>query len=295
MRSLLLFVAMSVAAVAQPVGQNPAWFPDTNGDGQVWAFNQAPSPFETLTIHSTGSFLGVGVVEITAERARELKLTEERGVLVSRVESADSPAAKAGLQVGDVLLEYNGQRIDGTEQFGRLVRETPAGRKVRLSVWRAAKPLTLEAVIEDRKMRMASPASPQIHSFEFPDGGDLMRNFPRPELAWRTGVLGIECQSIGDQLAEYFGVKHGVLVLSVAKDSPAGKAGLKAGDVITRVGEHPIATPGEIISAVHDHSSKDLKVTLMRDRKETSFNVNVDENNGRGHRTPEPRPVSLPQ
>jgi len=208
MRSLLLLIAMSVAAVAQPIGQNPAWFPDTNGGGQVWAFNQAPSPFETLTIHAAGSFLGVATVEVNAERARELKLTEERGVLISRVEP-DSPAAKAGLQVSDVLLEYNGQRIDGNEQFVRLVRETPVGRKVKLLVWRAAKPLTLEAVIETRKMRMPSPSMPQNFSLDFPDGGDLMRNLPRPELAWRTGVLGIECQSIGDQLAEYFGVKQG--------------------------------------------------------------------------------------
>jgi len=294
MRSLLLLVAMSVTAVAQPDGQNQFWGQNPSAENQIWAFNQAPSPFETLTIHAAGSFLGVATVEVNAERARELKLTEERGVLISRVEP-DSPAAKAGLQVSDVLLEYNGQRIDGNEQFVRLVRETPVGRKVKLLVWRAAKPLTLEAVVETRKMRMPSPSMPQNFSLDFPDGGDLMRNLPRPELAWRTGVLGIECQSIGDQLAEYFGVKQGVLVLEVAKDTPAAKAGLKAGDVITRIGERQVATPGEIISAVHDRSSKDLKVTLMRDRKETSFNITVDENNGHAHRTPEPRPVSLPQ
>src|SRR5580658_410096 len=142
MRSLLLLIAMSVAAVAQPDGQNQFWGQNPTAENQIWAFNQAPSPFETLTIHSAGSFLGVGTVEVNAERARELKLTEERGVLVSRVEP-DSPASKAGLQVSDVLLEYNGQRIDGTEQFVRLVRETPVGRKVKLTVWRAAKPLTL--------------------------------------------------------------------------------------------------------------------------------------------------------
>lgn len=293
MRSLLLLVAMSVAAVGQTDGQNQFWRQDPNPEGQIWAFNQAPSPVETLTLHSTGSFLGVGTAEINAERAKELKLSEERGVLISRVES-DSPAAKAGLQVGDVLLEYNGQRLDGTEQLGRLVRETPVGRKVKLSVWRAAKTLTIEAVIENRRMRMPSPSMPQNFSLEFPGGPDLLRNFPN-HLTWRNGVLGIECESIGDQLAEYFGVKQGVLVLSVEKDTPAAKAGLKAGDVITKIGERQVATPSEIISAVHDRSSKELKVTLMRDRKETSFNVTVEENNGWGHRAPEARPVSLPQ
>jgi serine protease Do len=293
MRSLLLLVAMSVGAFAQPAGQNQFWVQSPSAEGQVWAFNQAPSPMETLSIHSTGSFLGVGIADINAERARELKLSEERGVLISHVDT-DSPASKAGLQVGDVLLEYNGQRIDGIEQFGRFVRETPAGRRVKLSVWRAAKPLTIEAVIENRKMRMPSATPmPQNFSLELPGGIDLMRNFPRPELAWRNGVLGIECQSIADQLAEYFGVKQGVLVLSVAKDSPAAKAGLKAGDVITKIGERQVATPSEIISAVHERSSKDLKVGLMRDRKETSFNVTLDENSGWGHRNAESKPVAL--
>src|SRR5579862_1905171 len=72
------------------------------------------------------SFIGVGVEEIDADRAKTLKLSEEAGVEVTRVER-DSPAEKAGLKTGDAVLQYNGQRVEGMEQFSRLVRETAPG------------------------------------------------------------------------------------------------------------------------------------------------------------------------
>src|SRR5713226_6186522 len=82
-----------------------------------------------------GSFLGVAVAEIDNDRARALKLGEAHGVEITNIE-ADSPAAKAGLRTGDAVLEYNAQRVEGIEQFQRLVRETPAGREVKLLISR---------------------------------------------------------------------------------------------------------------------------------------------------------------
>src|SRR5215470_668650 len=81
------------------------------------------------------SYLGIGVVDIDTERAKTLNLKEERGVEIKSV-TPDSPALKAGLKEGDVVLDFNGQRVEGTEQFQRLVREVPAGRQVRITVWR---------------------------------------------------------------------------------------------------------------------------------------------------------------
>ena len=73
------------------------------------------------------SFIGVSLADIEGERARTLKLRDVHGVEITRIEE-NSPAAKAGLKVNDVVLEYNGQRVEGMEQFGRFVRETPVGR-----------------------------------------------------------------------------------------------------------------------------------------------------------------------
>src|SRR5580692_1671679 len=101
-------------------------------------------------LHITrNSYLGIGVAEIDSERAKALKLQEVHGVEVKSVDH-DSPAAKAGLKESDVELEYNGQRIEGTEQFVRLVRETPIDRQVKLLVWRNNASQTLTATIGQR-------------------------------------------------------------------------------------------------------------------------------------------------
>src|SRR5712692_9193923 len=99
-----------------------------------------------------GSYLGVNLAEIDADRARELKLKETYGVEITRV-AEGSPAEKAGLKSGDVVLEYNGQRVEGMEQFGRLVRETPAGREVKLVISRNGDTQTVAATVAARKVR----------------------------------------------------------------------------------------------------------------------------------------------
>lgn len=88
------------------------------------------------------SFIGVMVQEIDGHRAKALKLPEEAGVEVTRIEP-DSPAETAGLKVGDVVLHYNGQRVEGMEQFSRLVHETPPGREVKLDIYRNGAPQTI--------------------------------------------------------------------------------------------------------------------------------------------------------
>jgi serine protease Do len=220
------------------------------------------------------SFLGVGVTDIDAERVKALKLKEEHGVEVTSVD-VDSPADKAGVKVGDVVLEYNGQRVEGIEQFLRLVRETPVGRQVKLLISRNGANQTLTATTGSRpntnfiwsgdefKFKM-----PQIH---VPD-------MPRTLMMWQSRALGVESESLNSQLGEYFGAKEGVLVRSVIKGSPAEKAGLKAGDVITRIGNRKVTSPSEISTVLRSLSStKAIPVTIVRDRKETSVNVTIEE------------------
>src|SRR5947209_3581489 len=145
------FIALP-AAHAQPFAPEPPRSP-------VLAF--APG------VLAGGSFLGVGVAEVTPERARDLKLREEYGVEITRLED-ESPATKAGLKVGDVILEYNGQRVEGLEQFGRLVRETPSGRTVKLLISRNGASQTIQATIGSRKSALFSNRDSTWH-FEMPD------------------------------------------------------------------------------------------------------------------------------
>ena len=114
-----------------------------------------PPPERVIISKGSGSFLGIGVQEIDADRAKALNLREERGVEVTRVED-DSPAAKGGIKTGDVVLEYNGERVEGVEQFMRMVRETPPGREVKLSIARNGSPQQLTMKTGSRKTWMTS-------------------------------------------------------------------------------------------------------------------------------------------
>ena len=237
-------------------------------------FQCARAGAQVYEMHPAGmTYLGVNVAEVTADRARDLKLKEPYGVEITRVEEG-CPAEKAGLKAGDVVLEYNGQRVEGMEQFGRLVRETPAGREVKLSVSRGGAAQTIAATLGTRKARtlggnvFPGVEMPEIH---FPD-------IPQMFTAWRSPMLGIEAESLGSQLAAYFGVKDGVLVRSVIKDSAAEKAGVKAGDVITKIDGISVTTPNEVSSAVRSASSnKTFSVELVREHKETTVSVNIEE------------------
>ncbi len=222
-------------------------------------------------------FLGVGVVEVTAERAKALKLIDEHGVEITRVDD-DSPAARAGLKPQDIVLEYQGQRVEGVEQFVRLVRETPSGREVKLQVFRAGKAVPVVAALESRRVRMIevgdvqvaiptiSVMPPEIHI------GDLRRGTAHGS----TSALGIEAERLESQLAEYFGVREGVLVRSVVPASSAGKAGIKAGDVITKVGESKVSTPAELVRQLRAAEGRSASLSLVRERKPMAVSVQLE-------------------
>jgi serine protease Do len=264
------FAVLALAALPLAAFQEPPQPPEPP---------EPPSPPNFLAFHmaSAGSqsFLGVGVAEISGNRARELKLREEYGVEITRVED-DSAAAKAGLKVGDVVLEYQGQRVEGMEQFIRLVRETPVGREVKLTISRNGSTQTIPVTMGSQRgpallgrngewfdmPAMTIPAPPDV---------------PRLFTTWSSSMLGIEAEGLNEQLGEYFGVKEGVLVRSVAAGSPAEKAGIKAGDVLVKVDQTKVTSPGEVTNALHAaRPRKTFPIEIMRDRHPLTLNVTMD-------------------
>lgn len=231
-----------------------------------------------LKITENRSYLGVGVREVDAERARALKLREEYGVEVTNVEE-ESPAAKAGLKTGDVVLEYNGQRVEGTEQFVRFVRETPMGRTVKLLVSRSGGTLTLTPILATRKLK--APQAFGWERFEMPDiQMPPIPDVPMAMMSWRSSTLGVVAESLEPQLAAFFGVKEGVLVRSVVAGSTAEKAGFKAGDVILKVDDSKVASPRDVTSAIRTARSgkkPSVPVAIMRDKKEVALTVTLPE------------------
>jgi len=218
------------------------------------------------------SFLGVAIQEIDSDRAKALKLPEEAGVEVTRI-APDSPAEKAGIKTGDIVTQYNGQRVEGMDQFSRMVRETPAGREVRIGILRNGSAQTISAKIAARPLitgQLVPPTAPALQTFDyrFPD-------MPQSRMTWRSTILGIDVETLEGQLAEFFGVKEGVLVRMVNKDSSADKAGIRAGDVIVRLDDVKVATPADISSHLRAARGRPVSVSVVRDRKEITVMLAV--------------------
>jgi len=222
------------------------------------------------------SYLGVGLQEVTSQRAKDLKLSEEAGVEITSV-SPDSPASAAGLKVGDVVLQYNGERVEGIDQFTRLVQETPPGRDVKLQISRNGNSQTLTARIGSHAAQPPFGNLPQ--GFVFPNQQGRLQVTPHlltPGAA-SGGELGIQAIQVEGQLADYFGVHQGVLVASVTQGSTAEKAGLKAGDVITRVGDAIVATPQDVSMQLRMARGKTLPLSVTRDHREMTLNATLDD------------------
>jgi membrane-associated protease RseP (regulator of RpoE activity) len=237
---------------------------------------------KTIMFHALagdGAWLGLRLEDVTAEKAKELKLAGEYGVIVKDVEE-ESPAAKAGVAKGDVILEFAGEKVRSAAHLRRLVRETPAGRSVTLLVSRAGQTRTLTAKLEaggDRTFQLpAMPPMPDMPGFDI--------KIPEFDFVWhaRGAQLGISADELTPQLAQYFGVKQGkgILVREVVVGSAAEKAGLKAGDVIVQVDGKDVDTVGKLRRALagEKEAQEARKVTLIivRDKREQTLTVELE-------------------
>ena len=238
-----------------------------DGRAEVWLLNEGDP-----------GWLGVTIAEVTADKAKELKLPAVRGVILSSVE-ADSPAAKAGLKANDVITEFNGQRVEGTLQFRRLIRETPGGRTVQLTFWRDGRTQSVSVELGAFPDKLKGHGfGPKEFKFEMPEFGGKL--FGHDIFLQHGPRLGIDAEDLSGQLGSYFGAPdgEGVLVRDVTSDTPAEKAGLKAGDVIIKI-------DGERVRTVHDlrekmrakRENKTVSVSVIRKGTEMSFNVEVEQ------------------
>ena len=230
-----------------------------------------------IFLSSGGSWLGVGIADITSERAKELNMKEETGALITSV-MPDSPAEEAGLQKEDVILEYQGTRIEGAMQLTRMVRETPPGRTVTLKILHEGETRIVKVKVSEHDgeepERMFRKRI-EIPPIEMPD-------IDLPDVPFLGSVpsssrLGVSIENLGEQLGEYFGVRsrNGVLVRSVKKGSPAEKAGLRAGDVIVKVDSDRISDAADLRSALRGHRGKAFPITIVRDRREQNVTVTL--------------------
>lgn len=249
-----------------------------------------PEPGDEDTMVMLGddgaSWLGVESQEISSERAKELKLPAERGVLLERV-VPDSPAAKAGLKDNDVIMEINGQRVEGAAQFRRMIHEIPAGRSAQFTVWRDGHAQTIGVTLgksEDRG-NMWFKTAPRAFSFQLPKV-EIPEMSDMPGMDWSSGGvlagarprLGIDAEDLNGQFGAYFGAPdgEGVLVREVNSGSPAERAGVKSGDVITSLNGERVRSLGDLREKLAGkHEEKTVKLGVLRNKSEVSITVEL--------------------
>ena len=235
-----------------------------------------------LQMMSADAQIGVSV--------RDVEPDMPEGALITQV-VAGMPAARAGVKQGDVVVEYDRERVRSRSQLVRLIRETPEGRKVPMVVMRDGKRVELSVTPQASDSRSFQYELP----WQFREGSLQPPVSPRvipepPSNSWRFDVpptprrpllpgnprVGIGVTELTPQLAEYFGTKEGVLISTVDDGSPASRAGLKAGDIITSVDGRTVARVDDVSQAMRSKRSGDqVAIGITRNHKAQVINVTL--------------------
>ena len=229
-------------------------------------------------------YLGVLVSDVDSDTASKLKLKEVRGAIITLIDH-DAPAGQIGLKVNDVILGVNGQNVDAADQFGRMLRDIPAGKKVSLVISHEGNVQTVVVQLVDRKtMEQAvwnkmnsgdSFAPPPAGMGILSGSGDA--TLPGFHLPFGGSLnVGALVEPLTSQMADYLGLPSGIMIKQVARKSEAAAAGLKAFDVVVKVGAEAINTTADWDRALRANQGKPVQVVILRDRKQQTVSLQVD-------------------
>jgi serine protease Do len=265
-----------------------AWGPKTFAQGPHWTQGveeltwSVPEEFQRVQMLGAGGRVGVTIRDLGDDDFKG-KTAGMQGVMIDEVET-DSPAAKAGFKAGDIVVEFDGERVRSARQFTRLVQETPAARQVAAVVLREGQRVTLNVQPREGDYRYsfgnldALVGGRPLKAVPVPPAKmDIRPLVPKFEMFGTTGRLGISVEELTPQLAEYFGTKDGVLVRSVTASSSASKAGLKAGDVITGLDGGTIATADDLRRrAQRLEDGDEFSLAIVRDKKAMTLKGKIE-------------------
>jgi C-terminal processing protease CtpA/Prc len=247
---------------------------------------------------NTQGYLGVDIRDVTEDQVSTLKLKETRGAEIVGVDH-DGPACKSGLEVHDVILQMNGQTIEGSEQLRRMLRETPAGRQVTFNVSRDGQPRTITTQMANRdevekqawENRYTVPEPEGSSSIFRLHGNSFFKSSPSSagsvkgthsflgtSMLVSSSYTGAKLEVMGPQLAEFFGAQGsaGLLVRQVDPNSPAAQAGLKAGDVVVKLNQMQIVSGSDWTKTIHENRGRQVNIVVLRDKKEQTLTLIPD-------------------
>lgn len=251
-----------------------------------------------------GSYLGVQLQEVTKENFGKYGLKDVRGAAVEKV-SDNSPAKQAGFQDGDVIVKFDGEDVSSVRKLQRLIGEVAPDHQAKVTVLRGGSERDLNVTVGKRPTvafqngnitaeSFRLPGIPEFPSntmprvtipgneqnFEFfrtipdaPGGDNLVWNF------FSGRRIGVSSMALTKQLGDYFGVADGkgILVSNVRENSPAAKAGLKAGDVIVDADGQALANTAELTKALSNKDKKTVNLTILRNKNRQNVTVEPEE------------------
>jgi serine protease Do len=246
-------------------------------------WSAAPVPAQEREV----PWLGV-VTQSLNEGLREGMEYEGEGVLITQVVD-DGPADRAGVRKGDILVSLNSRSVGSPGDLTRMIRESRVGQSVTIVLFRDGRRRTVTPRLAERPERVDLPEIEELR--------DLPERFEHdfgPMMRWNSGEgdgqsfvfrgmgrgrLGVRLEDLGSDLGSYFDVPGGggALVVEVMKDTPAERAGLKAGDVLTQIGDRKISDSDDVVEALRDAPEGKISITAVRKGASRTIEAELDE------------------
>jgi membrane-associated protease RseP (regulator of RpoE activity) len=275
LRKTFLTVSILSVAAAAAFAQDSA--PKAEAERAVRAFSLAMGD---------GGYLGVQTVDVSTENFSGYGLSSVRGVAVEKVVEG-SPAEKAGLQNGDVILRFNGEDVTSARKLTRLVSEVAPDHTVTLTVFRGGSEREIQVAVgkrpapafHDGAFSMTVPGAQGPFELKLPRIPEAPLTIPGGEgdvFVWRSTSsrqIGVGVTPLTKQLAEHFGVEAGVMINNVREDSPAARAGLKAGDIIVAIDGNDVKGDSDLIRGITSKAEGDVELTIVRSGSRQSIRV----------------------
>ena len=228
------------------IGINTAIIPNGQGIGFAIPVSTAKALLPELSTKGsvTRGYLGVNIQNITEDLVKSLSLKSDKGALVSEV-AEGSPADKAGVKRGDVILAFNGKEIKDSHELASTVAATPIDKEVPLRIVRDGRETTLRV-----KVAMLDSKEPG--------------NTPAEEAS--QGKWGLQLQDLTPELSRQLGARseHGVVVADVQPGSPAENASVQKGDVILEVNRQPVKGVADMKEKIEKSHTKDSLLLLVQ-------------------------------
>jgi membrane-associated protease RseP (regulator of RpoE activity) len=245
---------------------------------------EAPAPFTFF--FEGGSFLGVHTEDINKENMSRYGLQREpRGVGITNVVEG-SPAERAGLREGDVILRFDNEAVTSVRKLNRLISEVAPEHAARLTISRGNDEKDLTVTLGKRSDFNAAYGVPsqrwedldKLRDFKFDDKGFKSGDNNGENFSFVFGNnrrIGVATTQLTKQLADYFGIAggKGLLITSVREDSPAAKAGLRAGDVITEADGQPVGTVADLMRAISRKDEGEMTLNITRDKSQRTIRL----------------------